>query len=60
MRRERGDVLAGQENAPAEAGRDADQRIDERRLADAVPAEERERPAVLQREGEIRMTRASP
>src|SRR5580658_7381778 len=52
MRRQGRDVLAGKRDASAEAGRDADQRIDEGRLADAVASEQRERPAVLESETE--------
>src|SRR5208282_6331116 len=52
VRGKRRDVLAGKHDLAAEAGGDADERIDKRRLADAVASEQRQRLAVLESETE--------
>ena len=50
VRRQRGDVAAGERDRPAVAARHADQRVEQRRLAGAVAAEQGERAAGLERE----------
>ncbi len=50
VRRKRREILAAEGDSAAKARRDADQRIDQSRLADAVASKQRQRLAVLKRE----------
>src|SRR6202011_3308702 len=53
LRSEAGDVAAGEADSAMVQGRQADERVDQRRLAGAVAAEERQCLALLQRKAEV-------